>query len=145
MVQVLSIPGQGDGKRRAPANRGEHASLDLSNFIDTLVHMSTTDLDITQAARWFHALSDETRLGVVRLLSGGERCVCELQEAMGAAQSRLSFHLRVLREAGLVTDRKEGRWTYYSLSPEALDALAVLVAELKPREHDWGCRGGCCR
>jgi ArsR family transcriptional regulator len=107
--------------------------------------METTDLDLSRAARCFHALSDETRLSVVRLLSGGERCVCDLQEALGAAQSRLSFHLKVLKEAGLVTDRREGRWSYYSLSPEALNALAALAAELRPGEHDWGCRGGCCR
>lgn len=106
--------------------------------------MEAIDTPLRQAARWFHALSDETRLGIVRLLAGGERCVCDLQEELEAAQSRLSFHLKVLKEAGLVTDRREGRWSYYSLSPQALDALQELVAELKPREHGWGCRGGCC-
>jgi ArsR family transcriptional regulator len=76
--------------------------------------------DLARAARLFHALSDETRLGILELLRGGERCVCDLQADLGAAQSRLSFHLRVLREAGLVTDRREGRWSYYAVVPEAL-------------------------
>ncbi len=62
----------------------------------------TTTPDLARAARWFHALSDETRLHIVWLLAGGERCVCDLQEALDAAQSRLSFHLKTLREAGLV-------------------------------------------
>jgi DNA-binding transcriptional ArsR family regulator len=64
--------------------------------------------DLSRAARLFHALSDETRLGILEMLRGGERCVCDLQADLDAAQSRLSFHLKVLREAGLVTDRKEG-------------------------------------
>jgi ArsR family transcriptional regulator len=47
---------------------------------------------------------------VVQSLAGGERCVCELTEALGLAQSRLSFHLKVMRQAGLITAREEGRW-----------------------------------
>ncbi len=82
--------------------------------------------------RSFHALSDETRLHVVELLTGGEKCVCDLQEAVGAAQPRLSFHLKVLREAGLVNDRKEGRWVYYSLRAEALNEMAAYLAERRP-------------
>ena len=75
----------------------------------------------------FHALSDETRLAVLEMLGTGERCVCDLQDALDAAQSRLSFHLKVLKDAGLVTDRKEGRWSYYSLNAERLaDARAYL-------------------
>ena len=87
----------------------------------------TTTLDHARAARLFHALSDETRLAILDMLREGERCVCDLQDALGAAQSRLSFHLRALREAGLVTDRREGRWSYYSLVPEALEEAHDLV------------------
>ena len=94
-------------------------------------------------ARWFHALSDETRVEIVRLLAGGERCVCELTEALDAAQSRLSFHLKTLRLAGLVTDRKEGRWVYYSLNPEVLDAIAGFASAMKPSD-EWSRTGGCC-
>ena len=83
-----------------------------------------------RAAQWFHALSDPTRLGIVMRLTGGERCVCELTDALDAAQSRLSFHLRVLREAGLVIDRKEGRWSYYTLVPDAFAEAHDLVRAL---------------
>jgi len=82
--------------------------------------MSTTTVPVIgRAARLFHALSDETRLEIVRLLSHGERCVCELQDVLDAAQSRLSFHLKTLKDAGLVSDRREGRWVYYTLNRDA--------------------------
>jgi ArsR family transcriptional regulator, arsenate/arsenite/antimonite-responsive transcriptional repressor len=80
-----------------------------------------------QAVRWFHALSDETRLEILQLLSNGERCVCELTDALDAAQSRLSFHLKTLKDADLVTDRREGRWVYYSLNPESFEQIEALV------------------
>jgi ArsR family transcriptional regulator, arsenate/arsenite/antimonite-responsive transcriptional repressor len=90
--------------------------------------MSTrTRLDRARASRLFHALSDETRLQILERLRGGERCVCELTDALDAAQSRLSFHLKVLKEAGLVSDRREGRWMYYTLNPEELGEMADLV------------------
>lgn len=93
----------------------------------------TTAQDRTRRARLFHALSDETRLAIVERLRGGERCVCDLTDLLDAAQSRLSFHLKVLREAGLVSDRREGRWVHYALRPEAFVALDVAIGELKPR------------
>ena len=107
--------------------------------------MTTATLpDTAQAARWFHALSDPTRVEIVRLLSHGERCVCDLQDAMGAQQSRLSFHLRVLKESGFVTDRKEGRWTRYELNREALDEIAAFAAAVRPGKHAGSCRTACC-
>ena len=83
-------------------------------------------------AQLFHALSDETRLEIVRLLRNGEQCVCDLTAALDASQSRLSFHLKTLKEAGLVTDRKQGRWVYYTLDPAAFTAIEKVVAGLKP-------------
>ena len=102
--------------------------------------MKATQPDLSQVAHWFHALSDETRLQVLELLTGGERCVCELQDAVGAAQSRLSFHLKVLRDAGLVSDRRQGRWVYYSLR---LEALADMTAFLEERRSGEGDEGAC--
>lgn len=105
-------------------------------------------LDTTQAARLFHALSDETRLAILDMLRDGERCVCELQDALDAAQSRLSFHLKVLREAGLVTDRKEGRWSYYTISSEALedvhDTVRLLGTESTAPRRSLKVFGRCC-
>lgn len=115
--------------------------------------MTTKTTDRARLARWFYVLSDETRLRVVELLGGGERCVCELQAAIGATQSRLSFHLKVLRDAGLVSDRKQGRWVHYSLRPEVLDAMAGYLEQRKPDAlavggcacgDDVASRHGCC-
>ncbi|HSG49383.1 MAG TPA: metalloregulator ArsR/SmtB family transcription factor [Longimicrobiales bacterium] len=94
----------------------------------------------------FQAVAEETRLAIVRLLSGGERCVCDLQEELGAAQSRLSFHLRKLKDAGLLEDRKEGRWVYYRLVPGALEEMRGVLGELAPAEPErWSPpTGSCC-
>jgi ArsR family transcriptional regulator len=71
--------------------------------------------------------------------------VCELQDELDAAQSRLSFHLRVLREAGLVTDRREGRWSYYSIVPAALAEVHDLAVEMQPKKGALRVlRGGAC-
>ena len=106
--------------------------------------MTTTLPEITQAARVFHALSDETRLEIVRLLSHRERCVCELQQVLEAAQSRLSFHLKTLKDAGLVSDRRDGRWVYYALNRDALDQIAEFAAAVKPGKHAGSCAQACC-
>lgn len=100
--------------------------------------------DVGRAARLFHALSDETRLKIVRMLSHGERCVCELQNVLDAAQSRLSFHLKTLKDAGLVSDRREGRWVYYALNRDALDEIADFTSSVKPGKHAGSCRLACC-
>lgn len=63
------------------------------------------------------ALADANRLRIVAALRGGERCVCELCEALGMSQSTLSTHLQVVRGAGLATARREGKWAYYDLTP----------------------------
>jgi ArsR family transcriptional regulator len=99
-------------------------------------------LDTARAARLFHALSDETRLAVLDCLRACEHCVCDLTDHLDAAQSRLSFHLRVLKEAGLVTDRREGRWMYYTLNPEALNEAAELAQTLATPQPGRG--SGCC-
>ena len=95
-------------------------------------------------ARLFHALSDETRLEIVAMLSHGERCVCELQDRLDAAQSRLSFHLKTLKDAGIVTDRREGRWVYYALNKSALAQIGAYAEAVKPGMHAGSCARACC-
>ena len=90
--------------------------------------------DVDRAVSLYHALSDPIRLSILEMLRGGERCVCDLQDDLGAAQSKLSFHLRVLREAGLVEDRREGRWSYYTIVPEGLAEVHDLTVSLKPKK-----------
>ena len=87
------------------------------------------------------ALADPIRMEVVQSLAGGERCVCELTEALGLAQSRLSFHLKVMRQAGLITAREEGRWVYYKLAPQAFEQLQSWLKRLEglSQERAQGC------
>jgi ArsR family transcriptional regulator len=102
--------------------------------------------DPARAAVVFQALSDPTRLAILEMLRDGERCVCELQDALDAAQSRLSFHLKVLKDVGLVRDRREGRWSYYTLVPEALqvahDEVQRIASARSSRRH--AVLGSCC-
>ena len=99
---------------------------------------------VSGASALFHALSDETRLAIVERLRGGERCVCDLTDILAAAQSRLSFHLKVLRESGLVDCRREGRWAYYWLRPEAFDRLEEASKALRPTRAAIANQKACC-
>jgi ArsR family transcriptional regulator len=101
-------------------------------------------LSTRKAVALFHALSDETRLALLDRLKEGEQCVCELTDAMNTGQSRLSFHLKVLKDAGLVEDRREGRWMYYSLSAQAIEELDGLVDALKKAIQSAGSSRSCC-
>lgn len=92
--------------------------------------------DLTRAARWFHALSDETRLQIIECLSDGEQCVCDLTAMLATTQSLLSFHLKTLKDAGILTDRREGRWVYYLLSQQAIEELERFIGSLKPRGRE---------
>ncbi len=104
----------------------------------------TTLKDLSRAARLFHALSDETRLRILQELCDGEQCVCDLMNRLRLGQSRLSFHLKTLKEAGLVRDRPEGRWVYYTLDDSALTDLDELVHTLKEREWTRSRSAKCC-
>ena len=92
-----------------------------------------TALPAAEARQLLKALADPTRLGIIEALGSGERCVCDLTGELATAQSRLSFHLRVMKEAGLLADRQEGRWVYYRLRPEAIDALRAWLGDLTAR------------
>jgi ArsR family transcriptional regulator, arsenate/arsenite/antimonite-responsive transcriptional repressor len=104
---------------------------------------TATRVDTERAAQLFHALSDQIRLEVVALLLDGERCVCELMADMNLAQSRLSWHLKTLSDAGIISGRREGRWNYYSLNKEALSEAKDLLDSLKPARR-VSVRANCC-
>lgn len=74
------------------------------------------------------ALSDPTRRTALALLwDGDEHCVCELMARLGASQSRMSRHMKVLREAGLVRDRRDAQWVRYRRNPHLAPELATVV------------------
>jgi ArsR family transcriptional regulator len=100
--------------------------------------VTRTGIDLQRAADLFHALSDPTRLGIIEQLRGGEQCVCDLTDILETGQSRLSFHLKTLKDAGLLRDRRQGRWIYYSLEPHAIAEIEAAVASIKPRANGLG-------
>ena len=75
----------------------------------------------------FKALSEESRLRILMLLKHGELCVCDIAENLDMTQPNISFHLSMLKEAGLIGDRKQGRWTYYSLNESDLFIRFLLI------------------
>src|SRR6266568_4437008 len=100
--------------------------------------------DLSRAVELFHALSDETRLEIVRRLRGGERCVCDLTDLLEASQSRLSFHIKVLKDAGLISDRREGRWIHYSLNRDAFSEVQALLGDMKPSARRLSVKDDAC-
>lgn len=88
---------------------------------------TTSDLIVSG----FHALSDPLRIRILELLRSSELCVCELSETLKVTQSKLSFHLKTLKEAGLVRSRQEGRWIYYSLNLAQFIVLEQYLSEYR--------------
>ncbi len=97
---------------------------------------ATADTDVrTRSAQLFHALSDAARLEILEILRDGEHCVCDLQAHLDVAQSRLSYHLKILKDAGLVSDRRDGRWSYYALRRESFLEAEQALAALRPSSN----------
>lgn len=88
-------------------------------------------MNYDMTAKVFKAFCDPSRLMILELLQTGEKCACALHEELNIPQSTLAHHMKVLCESGIVTGRKEGKWTHYSISKEkskqALEVLGTLT------------------
>ena len=91
--------------------------------------MQTTDRNLAQITNGFRALSDPLRIQIIELLRSQELCVCELCEKLDVSQSKLSFHLKNLKDARLVHSRQQGRWMYYSLNLAQFAILEEYLAD----------------
>ncbi|GCL35022.1 ArsR family transcriptional regulator [Sphaerospermopsis reniformis] len=91
----------------------------------------------------FHALSEPIRIKVIELLRQRELCVCDLCDILDISQSKLSFHLKNLKEANLVNARQEGRWIYYSLNLPQFQVLEQYLADIH-RNPVLSPRRSCC-
>ena len=87
--------------------------------------------DSTNIWSGFRALSDPLRIQIIELLRSSELCVCELCEKLDVSQSKLSFHLKNLKEANLIRSRQQGRWMYYSLNLAQFATLEQYLAQYK--------------
>jgi len=91
-----------------------------------------------ELARLFAALADPTRLRLLNLMNGREVCVCYFVEILKQGQPKISRHLAYLRNAGIVSARREGKWMHYRLEhPDGVKAAAILDATLKSFEADF--------
>ncbi|MEO1523410.1 MAG: metalloregulator ArsR/SmtB family transcription factor [Cyanobacteria bacterium J06633_2] len=79
----------------------------------------------------FQALSDPLRLKVLDLLREQELCVCDLRDRLDVGQSKLSFHLKSLKDAGLLRSRQQGKWVYYSLNLPQFAVLEQYLADIR--------------
>ena len=68
-------------------------------------------------------LSDPIRINILELMMNGEICVCDIVKVTGLAQSKISYHIKILKDSGLISDRQEGRWVYYKLDLEVLSEI----------------------
>lgn len=85
----------------------------------------------------FKAFCDEKRLMILEMLRGGEKCACQLLDDLDIGQSTLSHHMKILTESGVVDSRKDGKWTYYSISEEgSLRAGELLMKVTKKSNSD---------
>ena len=93
----------------------------------------------------FKALSDENRIRILKLLHSGEKCACKLLEELNISQPTLSHHMKILCDAGIVSGRREGKWTHYSICCEGVCRIRNLMKQLLSAEHipaDCNCKEG---
>lgn len=86
--------------------------------------------DYKSNAAVFKAFDDEKRLQILKMLHCCERCACEILENMQISQSTLSHHMKILCDSGIVNARKDGKWTYYSISEQGVEAAVQLMRTL---------------
>lgn len=101
-----------------------------------------------QPVQLFKILSDETRLAIILLLrEAGELCVCDICAATSEPQPKISRHMAILRDAGLVLDRREGKWVYYRLSPHmpawAAETISTAWQCLREEVRGWLAKSAC--
>lgn len=97
--------------------------------------MKAIDVDCPEGeVEVFKAAADPCRLRILKLLKEGELCVCEIMTALSKPQSSTSHHLSILREAGLVKERRDGKWSYYRLADGAVNELIKQAEALKKKQ-----------
>jgi ArsR family transcriptional regulator len=84
----------------------------------------------------FKALSDETRLRILKLLEHGELCVCDIVAALDTIQPKVSFHLATLKEAGLIKDRKQGKWIHYRIDDSDMFRRILILSVMEKIPED---------
>ena len=87
-------------------------------------------IDSKQFIGVMESLSDPIRINILELMMSGEICVCDIVKVTGLSQSKISYHIKILKESGLISDRNEGRWVYYKLDLEVLSDIKNWMGNL---------------
>jgi len=93
--------------------------------------------NFTQMEKVFKAFCDESRLQIIASLQSGEKCACTLLEEVPIAQSTLSHHMKILLDSAVVVSRKEGKWTYYSLSDDGCEQAKKILNKMVTKTDDY--------
>lgn len=96
-------------------------------------------MNTIDAALICKSLSDANRLRIMQILADGEQCACKLLEAFHITQPTLSYHMKNLSDCGLVEVRKDGKWNYYSINCETLNAYKAFIQSLTCTKADGNC------
>ncbi len=86
--------------------------------------------DNARIAKMFKALCDENRVAIVKLLQSGELCACNISDTLGIAQSKLSYHMKILCESGIVQCHYVGKWTHYEINAQGSELAILTLQEL---------------
>ena len=103
------------------------------------------DSKYIDSARVFKAFCDENRLMILEMLQSGEKCACVLLEKLNIVQSTLSHHMKILVDSGIVSARKEGKWTYYSISNKGVIVAKDLLIKLTEAIGNCDCCDSQCK
>jgi ArsR family transcriptional regulator len=101
-------------------------------------------LSYSESAMLFKALSDETRLKIIDMLSCDELCACDILEEFAITQPTLSYHMKMMTESGLVNGRKDGAWMRYTLNEPMLAALKAFLEEITTAKENCICKKVDC-
>ena len=88
-------------------------------------------MNYEQTSKIFKALADPNRMQIMHILQEGEKCACHLLDVLKIGQSTLSHHMKILCESGLVSARKDGKWTHYTVSKAALKQAQMIISSLQ--------------
>jgi len=88
----------------------------------------------------FKAISDETRLKIIDMLSCGEMCACDILEEFNITQPTLSYHMKILTDSGLVNSVRDGSWVRYTLNKESSDEAISFLKEITSEKEDCICK-----
>ncbi len=96
-------------------------------------------MDNNNIAKIFKALCDENRVEIIRLLKSGSQCACNIAETLGLGQSKLSYHMKILCDSGLIESWPAGKWMYYKINPIGCEYALNLFQELTSISDDQPC------